>query len=118
VSRYRWSVNNIDDTNRDLEVWTNNSHYPSSLHLEKLMDAMANDGHTVKSLSGLLTVPQTYLPIVPFPLKIFDAMDSPLGFRMHPQGFVLQYTAYGDTIHNSPIQPGTIYLFKRLIKTF
>ena len=118
VSRYRWSVNNIDDTNRDLEVWTNNSHYPSSLHLEKLMDAMSNDGHTVKSLSGLLTVPQSHLPIVPFPLKIFDAMDTPLGFRMHPQGFVLQWTAYGDPIHDSPVQPGTIYLFKRLIRTF
>lgn len=118
VSRYRYAVNNIDDTNRDLEVWTNNSHYPSSLHLEKLMDAMANDGHTVKSLSGLLSVAQTYLPIVAFPLKIYDAMDSPLGFRMHPQGFVVQWTAYGDAIHNSPVQAGTIYLFKRLIKTF
>jgi len=118
VSRYRWSVNNIDDTNRDLEVWTNNSHYPSSLHLEKLMDTMANDGHTVKSLSGLLTVPQTYNPIVPFPLKIFDAMDSPLGIRQHPNGFVVQFTGYGDPIHNSPVQPGTIYLFKRLVKTF
>jgi hypothetical protein len=118
VSRYRWSVNNIDDTNRDLEVWTNTSHYPSSLHLEKLMDAMANDGHTVKSLSGLLTVPQGYNPIVPFPLKIFDAMDTPLGIRQHPSGFVVQWTAYGDPIHNSPIQAGNIYLFKRLVKTF
>ena len=118
VSRYRWSVNNIDDTNRDLEVWTNNSHYPSSLHLEKLMDAMANDGHTVKSLSGLLTVPQSYNPIVPFPLKIFDAMDTPLGIRQHPSGFVVQWTAYADPIHNSPIAPGNIYLFKRLVKTF
>jgi hypothetical protein len=118
VTRYRWSVNNIDDTNRDLEVWTNNSHYPSSLHLEKLMDTMANDGHPVKSLSGLLTVPQTYLPIVPFPLKIFDAMDSPMGIRQHPNGFVVQFTAYGDPIHDSPVYAGTIYLFKRCVKTF
>jgi len=118
ISRYRWSVNNIDDTNRDLEVWTNNSHYPSSLHLEKLMDAMANDGHTVKSLSGLLSVPQSSNPIVPFPLKIFDAMDTPLGIREHPSGFVVQFTAYGDPIHNSPVAPGNIYLFKRMVKTF
>jgi len=118
VTRYRWSVNNVDDTNRDLEVWTNNSHYPSSLHLEKLMDAMANDGHTVKSLSGLLTVPQSHLPIVPFPLKIFDAQDTPLGIRQHPSGFVVQWTAYADPTHNSPVEPGNIYLFKRLVKTF
>jgi len=118
VNRYRWSVNNIDDTNRDLEVWTNNSHYPSSLHLEKLMDAMANDGHTVKSLSGLLSVPQSHLPIVSFPLKIFDAMDTPLGIRQHPSGFVVQWTAYGDPIHDSPVYAGNIYLFKRLVKTF
>jgi hypothetical protein len=82
------------------------------------MDTMANDGHTVKSLSGLLTVPQSYLPIVPFPLKIFDAMDSPLGIRQHPNGFVVQFTGYGDPIHNSPVQSGTIYLFKRCVKTF
>ena len=82
------------------------------------MDCLSNDGHTVKSLSGLLTVPQSHLPIVPFPLKIFDAMDSPMGIRQHPQGFVLQWTAYGDTIHDSPIEAGTIYLFKRLVRTF
>jgi hypothetical protein len=118
VSQYRFAVNNIDDTNRNLEVWTNNSHYPSSLHLEKLMDALQNDGHAVKSLSGLLTVPQTALPIVSFPLKVYDVMDSPVGYRMHPEGYVVQWTAYGDTIHNSPVQPGNIYLFKRLVKTF
>lgn len=118
VSRYRWSVNNVDDTNRDLEVWTNNSHYPSSLHLEKTMDVLANDGHTVKSLSGLLSIPQTYLPIVSFPLKIFDAMDTPLGIREHPSGFVVQFTGYADPIHNSPIAPGNIYLFKRMVRTF
>lgn len=118
VSRYRFSVNNIDDTNRDLEVWTNNSHYPSSLHLEKTMDALSNDGKMVKSLSGLLSVPYSYNPIVAFPLKIYDVMDSPTGYKMKPEGYIVQWTAYGDPTHNSPVQPGVVYFFKRCLKTF
>jgi len=65
-----------------------------------------------------LSVPQSHLPIVPFPLKIFDAQDTPLGIRQHPSGFVVQWTAYADPTHNSPVEPGNIYLFKRLVKTF
>jgi hypothetical protein len=112
---YRWSINNIDDTNRDLEVQTNTSYYPSSLHTEKLMDCLANDGHKVKSLSGLLTVPHSANPVVCLPLKVYNARQG-MNFVMKPEGYQAQVTLIGDVNHNQPITPGPIFLFKHCLK--
>jgi len=112
---YRWSINNIDDTNRDLEVQTNSSYYPSSLHVEKLMDAIANDGHKVKSLSGLLTVPHSANPVVCLPLKVYNARQG-ANFVMKPEGYQAQITLIGDVNHNQPITPGPIFLFKHCLR--
>ena len=112
---YRWSINNIDDTNRDLEVQTNLSYYPSSLHVEKLMDCIANDGHKVKSLSGLLTVPHSANPVVCLPLKVYNARQG-ANFVMKPEGYQVQVTLIGDVNHNQPITPGPIFLFKHCLK--
>ncbi|MEI7674417.1 MAG: hypothetical protein WCI60_01655 [bacterium] len=115
VQSYRWSINNIDDTNRDLEVATNSSYYPSSLHLEKLMDALANDGGKVKSLSGLLTVPHSVHPVVALPLKIYDVKEG-MNYVLKPEGYQAQITLYGDVNHNVPVTPGPIFLFKHCLK--
>lgn len=112
---YRWSINNIDDTNRDLEVQTNSSYYPSSLHTEKLMDAISNDGHKVKSLSGLLTVPHSANPVVCLPLKIYNVRQG-MNYVMKPEGYQAQVTLIGDVNHNQPITPGPIFLFKHCLK--
>jgi hypothetical protein len=115
VQSYRYSINNIDDTNRDLEVATNSSYYPSSLHLEKLMDALANDGGKVKSLSGLLTVPHSVHPVVALPLKVYDVREG-LNYVMKPEGYQVQITLYGDNNHNAPVTPGPIFMFKKCLK--
>ena len=112
---YRWSINNIDDTNRDLEVQTNTSYYPSSLHTEKLMDCLANDGHKVKSLSGLLTVPHSANPVVALPLKVYNARQG-MNFVMKPEGYQAQVTLIGDLAHNQPVTPGPIFLFKHCLR--
>lgn len=112
---YRWSINNIDDTNRDLEVQTNTSYYPSSLHTEKLMDCLSNDGHKVKSLSGLLTVPHSANPVVALPLKVYNARQN-MNFVMKPEGFQTQVTLIADVNHNQPITPGPIFLFKHCLR--
>ena len=112
---YRWSINNIDDTNRDLEVQTNTSYYPSSLHTEKLMDAISNDGHKVKSLSGLLTVPHSGNPVVCLPLKVYNVRQG-ANFVMKPEGYQVQVTLIADINHNQPITPGPIFLFKHCLR--
>lgn len=113
---YRWAINNISDTNRDLEVQTNTSYYPSSLHLEKLMDCLANDGQKVKSLSGLLTVPHSGNPVVALPLKVYDVRRG-MNYVMKPEGYQAQITLNGDVNHNQPITPGPIFLFKHCLHT-
>ncbi len=117
VQAYRFSVNNIDDTNRDLEVSTNTSFYPSSLHLEKLMDTLENDGgRSAKSLSGILTVPHSVHPLVALPLKVYNVREG-MNYVMKPEGYQVQITLYGDVAHNQPITPGPIFLFKQCLRT-
>ena len=117
VQAYRWSINNIDDTNRDVVVSSNTSFYPSSLHVEKLMDSLQNDGDRVaKSLSGILTVPHSVNPVVALPLKVYDVREG-MNYVMKPQGYTVQITLYGDVAHGKPVTAGPIFLFKHCLRT-
>jgi len=117
VQAYRWSVSNIDDSNRDIVVSSNTSFYPSSLHVEKLMDSLQNDGDRVaKSLSGILTVPHSVNPVVAFPLKVYDVREG-MNYVMKPQGYTVQITLYGDVAHGKPVTAGPIFLFKHCLRT-
>jgi len=117
VTQYKWAYNNIQDTNRYVEVQTNTSKYPSSLHIEKLMDAYGNTTKKMKNFSGIMTVPRTASdPVVCFPLRIYEAIDEGQVF-MREGGFQLQIELLGDSTHKSPIISGPIYLFKQMLKT-
>jgi hypothetical protein len=117
VTQYRWSVNQIDQTNRDIEVGTNTSFYPSSLYLESLMDVLGNGNEGLMSLAGPLTVPHSDTPVVTFPLRIYKSSDS-VQYIFHPEGFVAQITLIADTAHDGYIVPGNIYLWKQMLRTF
>jgi hypothetical protein len=117
VQEYRWSINNIDDTNRNVPVSSNTSFYPSSLHIEKLMESLQNDGDRVaKSLSGVLTVPHSVNPVVALPLKVYDVREG-MNYVMKPNGYTVQITLYGDVAHNKPVTAGPIFLFKHCLRT-
>ena len=117
VTQYRWSVNQIDQTNRDIEVGTNTSFYPSSLYLESLMDVLGNGNEGLMSLAGPLTVPHSDTPVVAFPLRIYKSSDS-VQYIFHPEGFVAQITLIADTAHDGYVVPGNIYLWKQMLRTF
>ena len=117
TQQYRWAYNNIQNTNRDIEVQTNTSKYPSSLHLEKLMDTFSNTTTKPKNFSGILTVPRTACdPVVCFPLRIYEAID-PTSVYQREGGFTLQIALYGDSTHDKNIISGPIFLFKQMLKT-
>jgi hypothetical protein len=117
VQEYRWAYNNIQNTNRNIEVQTNTSKYPSSLHLEKLMDTFSNTTDKMKNFSGILTVPRTNCdPVVCFPIRIYEAID-PTSVYQREGGFTLQIALYGDSIHDKNIVSGPIFLFKQMLKT-
>ena len=116
VNSYRWSINNIDDTNRQIEVQTNVSKYPSSLHFEKLLDTMTNDDSKLKTLSGVLTVPRSHSdPVVCFPLRVYKAFDD-MNTYLRPTGFTAQITLLGDSIHDMNVIEGPIFFFKQVLK--
>ena len=117
VSQYKWSYNNIQNTNRYVEVQTNASKYPSSLHLEKLMDCYSNTTEKMKNFSGILTVPRTANdPVVCFPLRIYEAMDTGSTY-LREGGFTLQIELLGDSTHDQNIVSGAIFLYKQILKT-
>ena len=117
TQQYRWAYNNIQNTNRDIEVQTNTSKYPSSLHLEKLMDTFSNTTDKPKNFSGIMTVPRTNCdPVVCFPLRIYEAID-PTSVYQREGGFTVQIALYGDSTHDKNIIAGPIFLFKQMLKT-
>ena len=117
INRYRWSLNNIDNTNRDLVIKNNTSSYPSSLHVDKLMDCIKNGVGGLKSLSGVNGVARSVDPPVVFPLKIYTSSDAEANYMNPMSGYTLQFNAFGDATHNMYVTPGPIFLFKECFKT-
>jgi hypothetical protein len=116
VTEYRYSVNQVDQTNRNLEVGTNTSYYPSSLYLESLLDVLGNANKGLLSLAGPLTVPHSDNPVVMFPLRIYKSNDG-VNYIFHPQGFVAQITLYSDVAHDGNVVPGNIFFWKQMLRT-
>ena len=116
INQYRWSVNNINNTNRQIMVKNNTSSYPSTLHLDKLMDCFSNDVGSLKNCSGINGVARSVDAPVVFPLKIYTASDAESHYMNPISGYTLQFAGYGDATHNMYIVPGPIFLFKQCFK--
>lgn len=117
IGEYRWSVQNIDDTNRNLVVGTNTSAYPASLHLDKLLDTLRNEVVLQKSLSGISGVSRSVFPVTIFPLKVYTASDAENHFLNPLRGFTIQFAGYADTTHENYVEPGSAFLFKFMFKS-
>ena len=93
INQYRFSVNNIDNTNRNIGVRNNTSFYPSSLHLDKLFDTMRNDVGMLKSLSGINGVSRSFDPPAVFPLKVYTASDAENQYLSPMSSLTVQFAA-------------------------
>jgi hypothetical protein len=116
INQYRFSVNNIDNTNRNIGVRNNTSFYPSSLHLDKLFDTMRNDVGMLKSLSGINGVSRSFDPPAVFPLKVYTASDAENQYLSPMSSLTVQFAAYGDSLHNQFIEAGPIFFFKQMFR--
>ena len=117
IQQYRWSVNNIDNTNRNIVIQSNTSKFPSTLHLDKFLEVMNNDVSPVASLSGINGVSRSDEPPVCFPLKIYSSSDAESQYLNPLSGYALQFAAFGDNVHGKSIIQGPIFLFKYCFKT-
>jgi len=117
IEQYRWSVQNIDNTNRNIILKNNSTNYPSTLHLDKFVDCMKNDVTPVKSFSGINGVARSVDAPVCFPLKIYTASDAESSYLNPLSGYTLQFAGFSDPAHEKYITPGAIMLFKFCYKT-
>lgn len=116
VSYYRYSVNNINQTNRDIYLSNFRSSYPSSLYLDRLNDTFNNSDYILRSPTGIKGVSQTADPTIIYPLKIYKAVSETEYMLGHPGGATVQINLYADTAMNGKITPGNIWFFKSILK--
>ena len=125
VGQYRFSIDQIQNTNRLVQVLGDESQYISPLQIEKMYEAHSNVGQRIRNLQGLNNVESVAHPVVYFPIKIYSGavpMMSPNGgvvTQLIPnnQQKLLQVDLYGLDVLNK-ILPAPIFLFKTVIQSF
>jgi len=116
VSYYRYNVNQVQQTNRDIYLTNFRSYYPSSLYLDRMNDTFNNSDYILRSPIGIKGVEQTSEPVIIYPLKIYKAVSETEYTMGHPGGATVQINMYSDTAMNKKIVPGNIWFFKQLLK--
>jgi len=116
VSHYRYSVNQVNQTNRDIYLSNFRSYYPSSLYLDRLNDTFANSDYILRSPVGIKTVAETADPVLIYPLKIYSAVSEQEYIMGGPGGATVQINMFSDTAMGGKIVPGNIFMFKQLLK--
>jgi len=116
VSYYRYNVNQVQQTNRDIYLSNFRSSYPSSLYLDRLNDAFNNSDYILRSPVGIKSVEETADPVLVYPLRIYKAVSETDYTMGHPGGATVQINMYSDTAMNQKIVPGNIFFFKQLLK--
>jgi len=116
ISYYRYSVNQVNQTNRDVYLSNFRSSYPSSLYLDRLNDTFSNSDYILRSPVGIKGVQETTYPTVVFPLKIYHAVSEQSYVMGHPGGATVQINLFADTASAGKIQPGNIFFFKQVLK--
>jgi hypothetical protein len=117
VSYYRYNVNQVQQTNRDIYLSNFRSYYPSSLYLDRMNDTFNNSDYILRSPVGIKGVEQTSEPVLIYPLKIYKAVSETEYTMGTPGGATVQINLYSDTAMNQKIVPGNIFFFKQLLKS-
>lgn len=115
ISRYRWQVNNVDATNRDITIQDPRSDYPSSLHRDKLTDWFANSDMTLMNLEGITPLAMAADPISIIPLKVYSGVIGS-NYLVNPANYTAQLVCYGDSTLERPIKKGPVFLYKFCIR--
>jgi len=104
IDTYRWALDNIDNTNRDVVL-------NEALHNDKLIDWFNNTNMKLKSFPNSQLL-ESELSLIP--MKIYSAVDDEnmyMDNKSHTLQVVLK--AQDDT----PLTQKNLYLFKQVLKT-
>ena len=111
INRYRWSVNNISNTSKDIVIRTPITDYPTGLHLDKMLDYFNNSSAPLKNFFGLKGLENVANPVVMFPLKVYTSSDQSQMFE-NSSAFTAQITMESE----KTIEQGTMLFVKSVIK--
>jgi hypothetical protein len=115
IFSYRYQINNISNTSTDINLKTLITDYPSSLHLDKMVDYFSNSSYQIKTLFGIKGLENvSHVPSI-LPLKIYTAND-PNAFYSNPSGFTVQLAINSNQLEGF-LKRGTCYFVKSMIKT-
>lgn len=105
ITTYRWALDNIDNTNRDVVI-------NEALHNDKLIDWFNNTNMKLKSFpnSELL---ESNLSLIP--MKIYSAVDDE-NMYMDNKSHTLQVVLKANDV-DVPLTQKNLYLFKQVLKT-
>jgi len=115
VFNYRFQINNISNTQTDLQLKSLVSDYPSSLHLDKQIDYFSNSSYQMKTMFGIKGLENVAIVPSILPLKIYSANDAN-SFYTNPTGFSLQL-AIASNEESGQIKTGVCYLLKSCLKS-
>ena len=115
ISRYRWQVNNVDATNRDITIQDPRSDYPSSLHRDKLTDWFANSDMSLMNLEGITPLAMAADPVSIIPLKVYSGVIGS-NYLVNPANYTAQLVCYSDGTAGRSIKKGPVFLYKFCIR--
>jgi hypothetical protein len=117
IGRYRWQVNNVDATNRDITIQDIRSDYPSSLHRDKLTDWFTNSDMTLMNLEGITPLAMNPEPVSILPLKVYSGVVGN-NYIVNPASYTAQLVLYADATLVRKIKKGPVFLWKFCIREF
>lgn len=117
IGRYRWQVNNVDATNRDIIIQDVRSDYPSSLHRDKLTDWFTNSDMTLMNLEGITPLAMNPEPVSILPLKVYSGVVGN-NYIVNPASYTAQLVLYADGTLERKIKKGPVFLWKFCIREF
>lgn len=118
IARYRNSINNIEMTNRDIVMSTNETDYPASLYADMLVDYFGNSQYNLRALYGLREIAHARNPVVCVPCKVYSAFTNGSMVGNGDQPYTVQINLYGDPSTQKTIETGPVFLYKQCLKTW
>ena len=118
IARYRNSVNNIEMTNRDIVMSTNETDYPASLYADMLVDYFGNSQYNLRTLYGLREIAHARNPVVAVPMKIYSAFNAGMMLGSGDTTYTVQVNLYGDPAVGKVIETGPVFFYKQCLKTW
>jgi len=114
VFSYRFQINNIGNTTFDVQARTATSDYPSSVHLDKMLDYFNNSPFKLANFFGVKGLENTSKPVQMLPLKVYSSNDGEK-YYTNTRNYSIQLLLSGNQPVNKTINKGSYYLIKSCI---